>query len=644
MRSGVRGFVPVLLLLLALGFAVLSASNAAAQESRPEHPRVLFRGKGGPGCVSIAEMRGQLRKEPWKPRLDSLKKSPHGAALHWLLTDEEASAAAALAEAKKLRVPESFGHDPDWNDLVLCAAYDWLYRWKGFTLEDKKELAARIDTMGRLAQSHLEKPDTRFCDPEASRAFMRVALAAGALDGPRADQLRVFAVEYFEKVLRPGLVALEGAWPSSPGDAICEEFACQSYALWTLRTACGRDFMEFNPRGNAWSGLRARWITLSVLPTLGWVRWNDSGIASLNKSGRNVLDMIAVASQDNPLRWLSAEVGDLDAEGGYPDRQAPDLFIFGFPWKPMLHDSHLWSVFGKKTLGQVLWTSRPGTKYSSSDRTIFTFRAGDRLHPSQHPDQGSFTIWDGGWLAVDSGDSLRGGKNHAGNYARRTVAHNTVIFGTDAEGGQRTPEVPGFRTIEEWEARKNELGLETGDLLEEKHKRGDKVSWIYLSADLTKAYRPEVVEMFTREIMVCDHFAAIVVFDKVRATAKARWLLHSGYKPEIRESGFRIEGKGSFLYANVLLPKEAAIRRIGPGFVVDGADVKPAARLPPAAGGWRVEIEGTDCFLVVLQPVTPGHRTARLSLIEEPDKVGVKVEDQEILFQRKGVSHDVDLR
>jgi hypothetical protein len=60
--------------------------------------------------------------------------------------------------------------------------------------------------------------------------------------------------------------------------------------------------------------------------------------------------------------------------------------------------------------------------------TYVTFKAGDNYWSHMHLDQGAFTIYKGGELAIDSG--LYGptyGSDHHMNYTYQTIAHNLVI-------------------------------------------------------------------------------------------------------------------------------------------------------------------------------------------------------------------------
>ena len=61
------------------------------------------------------------------------------------------------------------------------------------------------------------------------------------------------------------------------------------------------------------------------------------------------------------------------------------------------------------------------------DASYLTFKAGDNFWSHGHLDQGAFTLFKGGPLAIDSG--LYGpsyGSDHHMNYSYQTIAHNAI--------------------------------------------------------------------------------------------------------------------------------------------------------------------------------------------------------------------------
>lgn len=296
------------------------------------------------------------------------------------------------------------------------------------------------------------------------------------------------------------------------------------------------------------------------------------------------------------------------------------------------------------------------------DATYVTFKAGDNFWSHSHLDQGAFTIFKGGALAIDSGLYGPGyGSDHHMNYTYQTIAHNTVTvfdpqdtvpvidrqgklrsFAND--GGQRrigsgwgVAMAPINRA--EWEAAR-EL-YHTGRI--EAYFDGDGLT--VAVADVTAAYtnalsgtgafshRTRRVERAWR-IFAYDRIDDVVlVQDQVIATRpelRKRWLLHTIEAPLLGARDFSVHldpsrerrRAGGRLHGVVLFPRDAVLERVGgPGFefFVDGVNydeggkvAAAAARRPDAEpGAWRIELSpgaprSEDHFLVVMLPSLAG--------------------------------------
>jgi len=319
----------------------------------------------------------------------------------------------------------------------------------------------------------------------------------------------------------------------------------------------------------------------------------------------------------------------------------------------------------------------------SPDATYVTFKAGDNYWSHVHLDQGAFTIYKGGELAIDSG--LYGpsyGSDHHMNYTYQTIAHNVVTVtdpkdtvpapGKDKprpianDGGQRrigsgwgVEAAPLDRG--EWEAKRDIYHTATmGPLL-------DQGGVVVAAADLTPAYtnpesgdgtfsaRTRRVERFWRIFGYDRVDDVVVVFDQVTATAasfRKRWLLHTIEAPSLFPNGFSVSvspqdrpGRGGGrLEGKVLLPKDALINPIGGRgleFFVDdrnydenGTLRESIRKLGPnnvEPGAWRIEVSPPrdareDMFLVVLMPVAGSARPVhRVRLLEAGKRVGCEI-------------------
>jgi hypothetical protein len=365
---------------------------------------------------------------------------------------------------------------------------------------------------------------------------------------------------------------------------------------------------------------------------------------------------------------------------------AHDAEPSGWPWGPLTATS-LNDPTASSRLPLVRQFDGIGMVVARSDwspgATYVTFKAGDNYWSHMHLDQGAFTIYKGGELAIDSG--LYGptyGSDHHMNYTYQTIAHNLVTVtdpndtvaapGKDKprpianDGGQRrvgsgwgVEAAPIDRT--EWDAKRDIYHTATrGPLLDQ-----DGLSVV--AADVTPAYtnaasgsgkfsaRTRRVERFWRTFGYDRVDDVVVVFDQVNSTNasfRKRWLLHTIAEPTILPGGFNVTvapqerpGRGgATLTGKVLLPREAVINAIGgPGleFFVDdknydenGTLYESIQKLGPAngePGRWRIEVSPPkdatdDQFLVVLLPVASGSVPShRVRLLESGKRVGCEV-------------------
>jgi hypothetical protein len=300
-----------------------------------------------------------------------------------------------------------------------------------------------------------------------------------------------------------------------------------------------------------------------------------------------------------------------------------------------------------------------------------------------HLDQGAFTIYKGGPLAIDSGVYGPGyGSDHHMNYTYQTIAHNAVTV-TDPgdrvpapgkekgrpianDGGQRRigsgwGVEPAPLDLAEWQAKRQIY--HTGRI----ERLVDHDGIVIATADLTPAYtnalsgkgtfshRTRRVERM-RRIFAYDRVDdVIVVFDDVRASDasfRKRWLLHTVDRPEVGAQRFSVTlpaaqrpGRtGGRLEGHVLLPERAMLEAVGgrgAEFLVDGRNYDEDGRLEellrrwqdnnPLPGAWRIELSPErealdDQFLVVMLPASSGARAPHtITRIREGSRVGCEI-------------------
>ena len=558
------------------------------------------------------------------------------------------------------------GHD---QAKPLALAYDWLYdHWSDAQrVQLRGKLTEGCDYLIERIRKDRMSPYNVILYNAPLQALMACSLALYG-DDPRGDPVMRFTYDLWKNRVLPAwrqVMGSTGGWHEG-GEYVGIGIGQAIYelpAMW--RSATGEDLFASEP------GIRGflDFLVYRKRPDATDFRWGDGSAFD-----KIVPDAIPLA-----LELLHAPAYNLRPP-------AHDAEPSGWPWGPLtatsLNDptalSRLPLVRQFDGIGMIVARSdwSPGATY-------VTFKAGDNYWSHMHLDQGAFTIYKGGELAIDSG--LYGptyGSDHHMNYTYQTIAHNLVTVtdpndtvpapGKDKprpianDGGQRrvgsgwgVEAAPIDRT--EWEAKRDIYHTATrGPLLDQ-----DGLSVV--AADVTPAYtnaasgsgtfsaRTRRVERFWRVFGYDRIDDVVVVFDQVNSTKasfRKRWLLHTIDAPAILPGGFSVTVApqerpghgGGRLTGKVLLPREAVINAIGGRgleFLADdknydenGTLYETIRKLGPTngePGSWRIEVsppqdETDDQFLVVLLPVAgasvPAHR---VRLLESGKRVGCEV-------------------
>jgi VanZ family protein len=553
----------------------------------------------------------------------------------------------------------------------LALAYDWLHaQWNE---EQRQALRERLVEAGGyliegIRTSRLS-PYNVYLYNSPFQALMAVAIALYQ-DDPRGDPVMAFTRDLWLQRVLPvwrQVMGRQGGWHEG-GEYVgigIGQAIYQVPAMW--RAATGEDLFASEP------GLRGflDFLVYRTRPDGSHFRWGDGGYFT-----RAVPDRIPLA-----LEYGHAAAYSLD-----PPR---DISPSAWPWGPLpdpaLHDPGAITRLPLSRFfdGLGLLVSRSDW---SPDATYATFKTGPNYWSHVHLDQGAFTLFKGGPLAIDSGLYGPGyGSDHHMNYSYQTIAHNSVTV-TDPDdrvpgpgrrkakepraiandGGQRRVgsgwgEEPAPIDRDEWDSKRHLY--DTGRVHEVLEEDGLAVAL----ADVTPAYtnhlsgtgrfsdRTRRVERFWR-IFAHDRVDdVVVIFDQVSATRpdfRKRWLLHSLEQPLLREDGFVIRvpaseergWSGGRLEGRVLLPHRPQLQAIGgPGFefFVDGRNydedgaiweqIRDRKQEQMEPGAWRIELQplyeaDDDLFLVVLLPTGGGVPAHRTRLLEETGRVGVEIE------------------
>ncbi|MAT66089.1 MAG: heparinase, partial [Gammaproteobacteria bacterium] len=560
----------------------------------------------------------------------------------------------------------------------LAMAYDWLYdKWseaqRASLLEktlDACEYQIRFIRRNQLSPYNVYLYNNPF------QALMACAIAVHG-DHPRAGAVMNFTHHYWKHSVLPvwrQVMGANGGWHEGAeyvaigiGDAVF-----QLPNMW--RAATGEDLFASEP------GLRgfADFLVHRKRPDGEDIHIGDGGLYE-----NSVPDAAALGVELNHPAAYSLD--------GCPNPKRPQPL--SWPWGP-LPDTGLCRPEARQQLPLSHYADGVGLLLARSDwspeATFVTFKAGDNYWSHMHLDQGAFTIYKGGALAIDSGIyPQQYGSDHHMNYAYQSIAHNVITVTDPADtvprhqsdrirhihndGGQRRIGsgwgLAAPLDLEHW--REQYDLYHTGETLAVYRDAGAAVKL----ADLTPAYtnrlsgkgtfahRTRRVESLRRAFVYDRVQDAVIVFDRVEATRAdftKRWLLHSQTEPRVEGSEFLIElppgqdrpgHAGGRLEGHILLPEQPRIQRIGGegqefrlgdrNYDDDGAVYTRIAKrdergrtLEP--GAWRLEVSPSaparlDHYLVVMLPslLDAGRATEARRLPDRDNAVGCEIRSGE---------------
>ena len=624
------------------------------------HPRLP-----APGAADIARLRKENPAYLAEQRREAQQKAGDlNAAI--LMTDIE-HGSQDLERLHRRLLALRFADRGNEQTKPLAVAYDWLYdRWNPTQRKQLRDKLVKGCTYEiQLIRNQRLSPYNVYLYNSPLQALMACAIAVYG-DDPRGDAIMAFTADLWKNRVLPvwrQIMGKNGGWHEG-GEYVGIGIGQAIYelpAMW--RQATGEDYFKTEP------GIRSflDFLIYRTRPDGSHFRWGDAGYFH-----RISPDRLALA-----LEYQNAAAYSLLTP---PKRPTPT----GWPWGP-LSDNRLYDPKAISRLPLARYFDGLGLIVArsdwSADATYVTFKAGDNYWSHSHLDQGAFTIYKDGALAIDSG--LYGpyyGADHHMNYTYQTIAHNTITVTDPAdrvpgpapgdkpprpianEGGQRrigsgwgVEAAP--LDLAEWQAKRDIY--HTGTIEKLLMEDGFTVA----VANLTPAYtndlsgkgtfshRTRRVESYHRVFGYDSHDDVIVIFDRVTATKaefRKRWLLHALEKPDITKDGFIVHTPptrqpghaGGRLEAHVFLPHNPNLRIVGgPGsaFFVDGKNyehgvaeniIQSRAAEP---GAWRVELmpgepKKTDEFLVVLLPTLQGQKSGhRIHHIEHGNDYGVEI-------------------
>lgn len=531
----------------------------------------------------------------------------------------------------------------------IAQAYDWLYdQW---TAAQRKALLGKVIEAANYEIDYIRKerlsPYNVYLYNSPLQALMAAAIASYT-DSPQADRVMNFTADFWLHRVLPvwrQVMGKNGGWHEG-GEYVGIGIGQAVYelpAMW--KKATGENIFDTEPELNGF------------LDFLVYRRRPDNTDFRLGDAAffhRNVPERIPLA-----IVYRNKPAYSLDNKPRYEPTS--------WPWGPLPDDS-LYDPLARQQLPLTRFFDGIGLLVIRSDwaadATYLTFKAGDNYWSHSHLDQGSFTIYKGGALAVDSG--LYGshyGSDHHMNYTYQSIAHNVVTV-TDPDdtvkiparkkkpereiandGGQRRVGSgwgisPAPLDKAEWE--KEYALYHTGKILKLYDKNGITVA----VADLTPAYtnalsgkgtftnRTLRVKSYTRIFAYDMWNDTVIVYDDIVTydpQFRTKWLLHSRFMPQVNRHGFEVMvpagektgQSGGDLYGTVILPRRPNINLVGGKgfeFFVDGKNHDENGKIwalvknrlkDAEPGRWRIELTDQTArrnnhFLVVLQPRLTG--------------------------------------
>ncbi len=626
-----RLFAVVICLTMLTVVSLLAATTLASQR-----PRLMFATELFPQGPTVEQVASRTVNKPWSAWFGRMSTGQfHTAALNWLVRGNRGQAESpdSLAESTIFRMESIAQRDGNFYNGVnlhnMSLAYDWLYNYPGFTPARK---AAVRKQMLAMAEKLIDTVDgqeviygTDIMHNYCSNAAVAVGLAGLALwEGPDDNEasrlLQIAENWYFERVF-PAMEMMEGGWHE--GMAYSLNHFLEETPIWlaAYRSATGHDwFARIKREQGNWMEQWIYFCLAKLRPDYTFARSGDLNASRMLPEGtlRQALEINVAAYGNSHGRFLLDELEEKLGQRNLAPYSLWKPLIFYAPNIPSADYRELAPsrIFNPGGLGH--FTMRSGW---GPDDTWIHFECGDFFGSHNHLDQGQFTIYHKGALALDSGH-YDGYTEHHKKYAYRTVAHNTMLIRDPQEtvpsrrfesyrsaGGQRALDYHydnnNLSLSEYWSQYRDGAYADMADITAWE----TATAYDYVEGDLTAAYngtrvtdpgaRPKIGQYSRRLLFVKPDI--VVVWDQLDALDagyEKAWLLHTVNEPRKNPDGTVTitEDRGQ-LVLTPLLPENVELRKIGgPGheFEVNGRNMAlehhPDPAKPAQPGAWRLEV------------------------------------------------------
>ncbi len=682
-----------ILILVGLGVyqdAQGGRKDPAAREVSSRHPRIYVRddAAGVGSGLKLSELRSRRDDPEYACYRRPLSSDNLSAIVERAARYLETGSRDDLERARNFLLTHTFSQrEHDVGGLLagadMATAFDWIYG--GLSAPDRTAIMSNIITTADSSFEFLINGQPDINHNYTYMALRTVAVCGLVLRG-EAGQFDKRAQDYLELaqlwIEGPGKVldtwkARKGAWAEGSHYTFHETVRTLIMMLHAYRTATNTDYLVLIERkyGNFVAGI-GRFLIGCTRPDWTFERIGDvlpsRALAALTVP--LTVEMLASGLSDDAerarLRSFSRELQEAYGEKALYPAFDWGMRIFADPRAPTIPGYQTLPLamrLGAGTDEHVVL--RNGWGPGSTQITIL---AGNHYTDHQHFDKGSFLIYHGGGLAVDSGtyDEMYKPDRHWNNYATRTLAHNCMLVfdpgeplpaGYANEGGQVL--LRGLQHHGDWQTYLNHAGkegLEAARVLA--FETGGTLRYDYLRCDLTTAYGNKV-RHYERDFVYLPDPDSLIVLDRVDAARPGftkTWLLHFQDRPRVdgveSEPGInRFPGAGQVLVnrqgslslgartvpydgslrLQMLLPERRTVTIVGgPGYEYfnpfNQTNYPPATRgradAPREAGAWRAEIAAQDgsrddLFLNMLQSLDgAGRKTAEGRLLMAADR------------------------
>ena len=565
--------------------SALSATYPTSAQTPTRRPRMLIANTDAFTGIPILKSRYAAGKRP--------SQDMEGWALSWRLTGQDDFAERAVAEMRSKHLATGGKPSRSWVDYARWGlALDWLFDYRGFDSVLKGRVAQELR---EGAAAMLSTPD--FADPGelsyhnysvrylALAAFASAAVEGDSECGERCRSWREKIGQCMANVLdTTSVVSPDGSYHESL-DYMRITWASLAMLAELQRTTTGIDpahhFSVFRNIGTTY--------LYKLLPDGTPSREGDNEYPVLDSRDTALLGYAINRFKDSYSAWL------LRSSGFFPKEWV--LPVLEFLWDdPEVTPRHP-ALADERELPRQRYFAGVGHLVIrdgwNQDSTWIEFDCGPYFAKHQHLDQNQFTIYCGGYLAIDSGADYTDTESpHYLNYYRRTVAHNSILVYDPAEkffwsdnllpaandGGQRMNSARYWNTIRngnDWERTRDLWDL--GSMRVVDHVPGQ---YHYALGDASRAYSREKLKRFTRELLYVPEDSVLFVFDRVVSADPAfrkAWLLHGVNRPSVDGDEGQVPGAQDFrgaktfrfaegrgeLLVHSLLPRDRVITRRG---------------------------------------------------------------------------------